>query len=150
MKLSFTPDQLRKAYSGQYNKELASHGYEPYRVSRFGDYEYVLVSVPFLRPGRQTAEVINLTRFNAEPSNFKIPVDGQGFAWLAIDEGIAALTEYTPDDGSQSIWHEFIVRHTAVLTYNVSVPTREDLEATMDEMEAAMDAGGIGWGAPIN
>lgn len=147
MKFSFTADQLRNNHSGTYMRELRKAEYEPYPVTKFGNTEYVLLAVPHLRPGRQTANVINLTEFNTDPTMFKIIVDGQGYAFLIVDEGISALVEYTPEPGRSEIT-DYVIRHTAVLTYRVEPATRADLEQTEDELEAEME-NGLGFSAPI-
>jgi len=128
MEFTFTPHQLKENASGTYNAELRKASYESFPISKFGAYEYIMLSFPTPRPGVNRADVINLTQFNESP--FQVAVGGQGNAWVVIyDEGMSILVVI---DGE---FYEFTNPLTAVLTYRIEVPTAADYAETTEIMD---------------
>ncbi len=133
---TFTADQLKNSHSGQYLRELSKAGYEPKPVVDWAGTEYVMLSVPTPKPGRQTVDVLNVTEFNSTGS-FRIAVDGRGCAFVAYeDEGWSILTVRKGE------LHDFPNPVTAVLTYQIVAPTREQIAQTADEMDDQLQDGG--------
>jgi hypothetical protein len=143
MKFSFTPEMLNDDHSGTFLKELRKAGYHPFPIRKWGDWEYIFLGTSVPVPGRNRAEVINLTEFNALVTDrdiqegrsqgyFQVATSSGGaWAFLAIDDGISLLTA-TPDDK----FYDYSKPRTAVLTYRIEPPTGDDIRQTQDEMDS--------------
>ena len=133
MKFDITPDELKQWGHAKY-ATLSKLGFESKPIMKFGEIEYLILHQPALKPGRQTADVINVTDFDHD-SSFAIARDdaGNGFMEFA-DEGMAVLVIYTDKNGEQSLT-DYVHPPIAVLTYSVQPPSRDDVRQTADEMD---------------
>ena len=144
---------LNADHSGHLAFELHKAGYERRPVVQWGDHLYVMLITHFPRPGHNTAEVIDVTGFDAirpvagEPPYFKILVStaqrhqgSVGWAWVKFgDEGFSILT--TIPDGST---YDYTSPTTAVLSWQVVPPTAADVRAVADDLERQLDEFGPG------
>lgn len=134
-----TEQGLNRDLSGGGDRlKLRKLGYEPKPVVTFGDNQYILLFYGPPVPGHNTAEVIDITRFNGlahedgSKTNFRIPVttsdrrrgaDGVAYVHFA-DEGMSVVAVY--EGGDEPVLYDYTNPSTAVLSYRVAPPTRED------------------------
>jgi DNA-binding XRE family transcriptional regulator len=117
-------------------------GFTPLPVIKFGDFEYVILRPELVHPGHNTAEVVNVTEFNrsehfrllvTEPNRLRHSI---GNAWIAYGEegGVFALAIYTPKNTITDMEVS-----TAVLSYRIVEPTRDDMRAVREMLDEELD-----------
>lgn len=133
-KFTFTPAQLENDPSGTHLAELRKNGYTACPIVKFGEYEYILMFTPIPHPGRNTADVINITELETPMDGETAPyfrvVRSDRYAFLDFeDEGFSMLAK-TPDEE----FYEYTNPTTAVLTYQIVPATSEQIDQTLEEM----------------
>jgi hypothetical protein len=134
-----TLDGLNSDHSGTgASKRLRSQGWHSVPVVDFDGTLYAILWHDIPHPGRNTAEVINVSEFN-RGDHFRVAVTTadqkkhtQGQAWvLYADEGMSILTVHMPT----SDLHEYTNPYTAVLSYRIHPPTRDDVAQVADQLD---------------
>lgn len=136
---------LNNDHSGtEDSHRLRKLGWTQIPVVDFDGTLYAILGSDVLHPGRNTAEVINISQFN--DARFKAVVTeaqrkshAKGWAWVMIGEGLALLAVY------QGHLTEILNPFTAVLTYRVSPPTQRDLSETAEMLDEELQEHGLGW-----
>lgn len=119
-------------------------GFDPKPVVRFGNYDYVILFPELIHPGPNAAGVVNVTEFN-QREHFRLlvtepdsPRYSIGNAWISYGDegGVFALAIYTPNNTITDV-----EARTAVLSYRIVEPTRDDTRAVQAMLDEEIDAG---------
>jgi hypothetical protein len=141
-----TVSDVRNDPSGTRGKhQLHKLGYQRCPIVKFGQREYLFTHYQFPRPGRNTAEVIDVTEFDRDSHFciFRTTLDPECQAYgylISEDEGQAVLTVY---DKKPDELHDYVNPISAVLSYRIEPPTRDDLEHVADELDEQLQENGL-------
>lgn len=135
----------------QDSRRLRRRGWTQVPVVDFDGTLYAILWHDTPHPGHNTAEVINVSEFGRRGSRFRIAVTvagrknhTEGWAWVRIGEGLSILTLYQDDRDNESLY-EYAGPATAVLSYRIEPPKREDIDAVEDTLDEELQEGGLSW-----
>jgi hypothetical protein len=135
--------RIKRDWAGTEGAKLRKEGWESVPVVDWDGTRYAILSQDTPHPGRNTAEVINVSSFDKD-SLYKVVIDqGQrrkhtvGWAWVRYNEvGIGLMVErgHMPE--------EYPNPFTAVLTYRIAPPLPADVRQTAVELDDDLQESG--------